>query len=190
MFRGSFQLFFKGSNGQGVVSALFSRLKWPGGRFSPFLRGEMARGSFQPFFNRYNGPGVVSALFRGVKLPGGRLSPFLMGEMARGSFQPFLNRSFVCMWWPSRGTVSFVCCIFVWTGILIPSSPSSMPRDPSDPRGAQPPLRSLPSAEAGNLFPSTLQNYLRPSRERAHAPTRPRARALMARRAARAYETG
>ena len=28
MFKGSFQLFFKGSNGQGVVSALFSGLKW------------------------------------------------------------------------------------------------------------------------------------------------------------------
>ena len=31
--------------GQGVVSALFSGLKWPGGRFSPFLRDEMAGGS-------------------------------------------------------------------------------------------------------------------------------------------------
>ena len=50
MFRGSFQLFFRGSNGQGVVSALFSGLKWPGGRFSPFLRGEMTRVSFQSCF--------------------------------------------------------------------------------------------------------------------------------------------
>ena len=50
MFRGSFQLFFNGSNGQGVVSALFSGLKWPGGRFSPFLRGEMTRVSFQSCF--------------------------------------------------------------------------------------------------------------------------------------------
>ena len=139
-------------------------MKWPGGRASPFL-------------NRYNGPGVVSALFRGVKWPGGRPSPFLRGEMARGSFQPFLNRSFVCMWWPSRGTVSFACCIFVWTGILIPSSPSSMPRDPSDPRGAQPPLRSLPSAEAGNFFfrPRCKTISVHPARERTHRPGHARA---------------
>ena len=40
MFRGSFQLFFRGSNGQGVVSALFSGVKRSGSRLSPYLRGE------------------------------------------------------------------------------------------------------------------------------------------------------
>ena len=62
MFRGSFQLFFKGWNGQGGVSDVFLRVKWPGCRFSPFLRAETARVSFQSFFKGWNGQGVVSAL--------------------------------------------------------------------------------------------------------------------------------
>ena len=50
MFRGSFQLFFRGSNGQGVVSALFSGVKRSGSRLSPYLRRETARVSSEPLF--------------------------------------------------------------------------------------------------------------------------------------------
>ena len=92
MARVSVQSFFKGWNDQDVVSDVFLRVKWPGCRFSPFLRAETARVSFQPFFKGWNGQG---GRFRHVftrEMARVSLQSFLRAEAARVSFQPLLGR--------------------------------------------------------------------------------------------------